>query len=99
MQSQVLTAVHLQVWFFDGNVKCWERGHIPLGIVAVVSLVAQALLVLFVAAVTYHKTLRKKVSKLSLILTPEVRSPLCCGNFKFLGVCFIVHSFNQDSQI
>lgn len=51
------------VWFFDGNVKCWERGHIPLGIVAVVSLVAQALLVLFVAAVTYHKTLRKKYVK------------------------------------
>ncbi len=51
----------VQVWFFDGNQKCYHGWHIPLAILALIGLLSQALLVLFVAASIYYKTLRKKV--------------------------------------
>lgn len=51
----------MQVWFFDGSVQCYGGWHVPLAIFAIVCHLAQALLVLLVAAVIYYKTLRKKV--------------------------------------
>ena len=42
--------------------KCYTRWHIPLAILALVGLLAQALLILFVAASIYYKTLSKKAS-------------------------------------
>lgn len=56
-----ISALYMQVWFFDGSLQCYQGWHILLAILAIVCHLAQALLVLFVAAVIYYKTLRKKV--------------------------------------
>lgn len=51
------------MWFFDGNEECYKFPHILLAIPAVVCLLLQILLILFIAAAVYYKTLRKKVSR------------------------------------
>lgn len=48
--------------------ECYKNEHIPLAIIALVSLVIQAFIVLFVTAIVFHKTLRKKVCILGRLL-------------------------------
>ena len=50
-----LPNVLLQRWCVDGTVKCFEGGHLPLAIVAILILIFYVLLVSFVIAVVLKK--------------------------------------------
>ena len=45
----------LQRWYVDGSVRCFTGGHLPLAIMAILTLMICLLLIIFVTAVVLKK--------------------------------------------
>ena len=51
----MLLIFFIQRWFIDGTVKCFEDGHLPLAIMAILILIFYVLVTIFVIAVVLKK--------------------------------------------
>ena len=63
----------LQRWFVDGTVNCFEGGHLPLAILAIVILTFYILVVSFIIAVVLKKI--------------KVRTSICTHIFAIMLLC------------
>ena len=57
----------MQRWFVDGSVRCFTDGHLPLAIMAILTLMFCVLLIIFVTAVVLKKI------KVSYCFTNDIR--------------------------
>ena len=76
------------MWFYDGSVECYKGAHLALMIVACVWLVLAALLVPFLAVVSYQSEINNKVFKPSfqclIAIVINTHSFFCFFVFVFL---------------
>ena len=62
------SCVFIQRWFVDGSVKCFTGGHLPLAIMAILTLMFCVLLIIFVTAIVFKKIKVRKTQLLNSIL-------------------------------
>ncbi len=52
---------YVQLWFFDGSVSCFQGAHLFLALVAILMLGICIALIPIVAAIIYHRKIKRTV--------------------------------------